>query len=102
MSQHPRRQAFAGYLAGYGPWHEHPLAHRPLLRTTRAPFHLPGAGRGHAQSKESSVEPALLPIVETKASGIARSIVPAVNTRYPTCVSTGAPTAVSGDQKGDT
>ena len=31
--------------------------------------------------------------------GRCRPIVPAVNTSYPTCVSTGAPTAVTGDQK---
>ena len=37
-------------------------------------------------------------IVETRASGVARPNVPAVNTRYPTFVSTGAPTAVTGDQ----
>ena len=37
-------------------------------------------------------------IVVTRASGVARPIVPAVNTRYPPCVSTGAPTAVTGDQ----
>ena len=30
---YPRRQASVGYLAGYGPWHEHPLAHRSLLLT---------------------------------------------------------------------
>ena len=38
-------------------------------------------------------------IVETRASGVARPIAIAVNARYPTCVSTGAPTAVTGDQK---
>ena len=37
-------------------------------------------------------------IVETRASGVARPIVPSVNTCYPTCVSTGAPTAATGDQ----
>ena len=41
-------------------------------------------------------------IVETRASGVARPIVPSVNTCYPTCVSTGAPTAATGDQKGYT
>ena len=37
-------------------------------------------------------------IVVTRASGVARPIVPAVNTRYTICVSTGAPTAVTGVQ----
>ena len=37
-------------------------------------------------------------IVETRASGVARPIAIAVNTRYPTCVYTGAPTAVTGVQ----
>ena len=37
-------------------------------------------------------------IVVIRASGVARPIVPAVNTPYPTCVSTGAPTAVTGVQ----
>ena len=38
-------------------------------------------------------------IVETRASGVARPIAIAVNTRHPTCVYTGAPTAVTGVQK---
>ena len=42
---------------------------------------------------------ASMAIVETRASGVARPIAIAVNTRYPTCVYTGAPTAVTGVQK---
>ena len=61
LRQHPQQLATGGYLAGYGPWHEYPCPHLPLLRTqaARAPLHLHGAGHGHARSKESSVEPVL-------------------------------------------
>ena len=42
---------------------------------------------------------ASMAIVDTRASGVARPIAIAVNTRYPTCVYKGAPTAVTGVQK---
>ena len=41
---------------------------------------------------------ASMAIVETRASGVARPIAIAVNTSYPTCVYTGAPTAVTSVQ----